>query len=159
MGCGGKPSPVVMFDRDSPVAVFTLYQGEVLFNAYNFLPRLFVIAPDEEVAAVLPLEVLSDGRLATYIPSKDEDPDYLDRLDALEPDVSYSSQIFLQAVAGVAEELGLYDVIDPYWLDHIPEPEHVMLWTTGVQRVDQTVLTNFPFDVRNSYRLREAQNG
>lgn len=143
-----KICPTVLFDRDTPTATFNILLGGEPFRMLNYEPTLYVVDPEGTVVASALLEVGGVGELNL--------PLYcacalFDQLDA---DVQYTAQIYLKTTNPVGGDIGLLDIIDPYWLDYVPPVDHVPGWFSGEETRSRTVLTVLPWDTRESYRTR-----
>jgi hypothetical protein len=153
------PSTFVMFENDLPEGAFTVTVGGEPADLHNYAPELHLVDPDGAHWATLPLTQISLGVLGIDYGAIEDFGAIYQEISDLERAVGYTAQIFLQAVAFAEDEIGLFDVVEPYWSEYIPSITHIPLWNSGELRVNQTVLTEFPWDVRESFRLRGATNG
>jgi hypothetical protein len=158
MSCN-RTSPVVFFEQDPPVATFlVLSDGEPLINFGNYAPELNVVDSGGSLHLRVELTDIGGSKLAT-VAEPDNLGTFLDALAAMPLNVRYKAQIYLKYVAPVSTELGLYDIVDPYWMDYIPPEELVLGFYSGEVKFDQTIPVEIPWDLRESYRLRGASDG
>lgn len=142
-----RPSPIVWFEQDAPDVTFLVTSDGEPFRFNNTAPELHIITPDGTHVAQSDLGVFTAGVLTLRQSG-------LDELAELAQDISYSAQIFIKAIAPLGEGVGLYDIVEPYWSDYIPPESHVPGYYSGEVRLDQTVPTQIPWDVREAFKLR-----
>lgn len=147
MACQGS-SPIVTFEQDLPVVTFEVTEGGKPMRLYNYAPTLYVVHSDGTPVTSFGLEIISDG-LLTFTEHQNE------ALSAMVPGTNYKAQIYLEAVqAAVEGEIGLYDIINPYWADYVPSLDHIPGWFSGEATHSQTILTSFTWVVREAFKLR-----
>ena len=159
MPCKHRTEPIVTFEQDVPVAEFTVYKGGAPYVLLNYDPELHVVTPDFKQQMVFGLTDLGQGRLALEVPNDQTPEEFYAELAELLVDVSYKAQIYLKPGIPPSEDIGLLDVVSPYWEAYIPPEGHVPGWFSGQPAAAQTIPVEFNFDVRESFRLREVQNG
>jgi hypothetical protein len=158
MSCN-RTSPVVLFKQDPPVATFlVLSDGEPLHNFTNYVPELNVLDSGGSRWLKVALEDVGESKLATADGFGNIN-DFHEALDAMPLNVRYKAQIYLRYVEPVSTELGLYDIVDPYWMDYIPPVDLVPGYYSGEVKVDLTIPVEIPWDLRESYRLRGLADG
>lgn len=153
MACQGSSS-IVTFERDVPVVTFLVTSDGTPFRFYNYDPQLHIIDPGGNHIAQFSLIPLRDGVLAFDSSSDEGVAAFYEEIYKLKQDVGYRAQIFLEATPVTWDRIGLYDIIDPYWLDHVPALTDVPGWFSGELRQTQTVLTTFPWIIREAFKLR-----
>lgn len=146
--------PVVFFEHDTLVASFVLSENGEPFDLNNYRATFYVVIPSNSIVMSFPMTQTGAGILSlNYVVSDlENDPSF-----QFETDVCYRGQIYLEALTieeGVG--LGLYDIVDPDWMDYIPPADHICGWFSGVQRKSRTALTDIPVDFRQSFRLLGA---
>lgn len=152
-------SPIIMFELDVPYATFTVSSNGELLDMTNYDPEIHVLDAQGTHQLFLPLQYLGEGRLALQLANENGVGEAYEGLAQLQPDISYTAQIFLRAKAVVSTEIGLLDIVSPYWDDYVPPEAHVPGWYSGTPRADQTILSEFPWIVRESFRTRGNNNG
>jgi hypothetical protein len=148
-----KSCPAILFEGDTPVASFNLTEGGAPFSTTNYEATLLIVDPAGEVIASQVLESTGIGILAFP---------YLclcEGFSLLEQDIQYSGQIFLRALNPEGDDIGLLDIVDPYWMDYVPLMSHIPLWESGVETRDRTVLTEIPWRMMESFRNRGSEDG
>ena len=145
--------PTVCFEHDRPSPVFEI-EAWPGFTPYNYKPELYIFEPDGTHVVTIPMMFV--GMKLVISDEAAGDPSIREALSGLDHRIRYKSQVSLLN-GDYGEGLGLLDVISPYWLDYIPPEDHVLYWGSGVPKVRQTLLTNFPWEIRESYRLRKRK--
>ncbi|MHC4301350.1 MAG: hypothetical protein ACYS7Y_29125 [Planctomycetota bacterium] len=150
-----RVKPIVTFERDVPVLTFNVTQGGQPVRLLNYSPELHVLDPDGDHVLKFPMEIGGLGTLSVVFASDAAVADLYEDLFKLVEDNSYKAQIFLRSEIPLTEgELGLYDIIDPDWLDYVPPEDLVLAWASGVVYPNLTIPTEIPWQVRESIRLR-----
>lgn len=153
-----RPSPIVMFERDVPTATFLVTADGEPYRFVNQEPQLYIVDPEGAIVTYFNLNITAQGVL-TLDASRDSLAEAYEEIFKLVPDISYSAQIFMQSIEPPSREIGLLDIVDPYWMDYVPPPGHVPGYWAGEVRSDQTVPTEFPWTVFEAYKLRGTSNG
>jgi hypothetical protein len=153
-----RTSPIVTFEQDAPVFSFLVTEGGQPMRLNNFIPQLHVLSQGK-IVAEFELVSLNIGELTLRLGEGQTPGDFLAQVAVLTPESGYKAQIFLKAVIPPSNEIGLNDIIEPYWSDYIPPEDHVPGYFSGEIRQDQTIPTEIPWAVREAFKLRGTQNG
>lgn len=151
MACN-RTNPIVTFEQDAPVFSFLVTEGGQPMRLNNFTPQLHVLSQGG-IAAEFALVSLNVGELSLTIGGQSLDEFYA-QLDTLTHENGYKAQIYLQAVIPPVEEIGLNDIIEPYWSDYIPPEAHIPGYFSGEVKQDQTIPTEIPWAIREAFKLR-----
>jgi hypothetical protein len=155
-----RTSPVVVFEQDPPIVTFlVLIDEEPFHNFFNYAPELHVVDSGGDCHLMMRLESLGDSKLATVSEPDGDLVAFYAALAAMPLNVRYKAQIYLNYIEPISNELGLYDIVDPYWMDYIPPVDLVPGFYSGEEKFDLTIPVEIPWDLRESYRLRGTSDG
>jgi hypothetical protein len=153
MACN-RTNPIVTFERDLPDFSFLVTSGGQPLRFNNLNPALYVVDQSGANVAQFGLEALSTGKLNLTLAEGQSLEEFYTEIEKLTKISGYRTQIFMKAVTPPTEDIGLDDIIDPYWLNYIPPEAHTPGWFSGETRQDQTVPTEIPWNVREAFKLR-----
>jgi hypothetical protein len=125
----------------------------------NFNPQLYVVDQSGAVITQFRLISLNTGELTLTLADGQSLEEFYVEIDKLTKISGYKAQIFLKAVVPPSNEIGLNDIIEPYWSDYIPPEDHIPGYFSGEPKQDQTIPTEIPWAVREAFKLRGTQNG
>lgn len=154
-----RTNPIVTFERDVPDVSFLVTSGGQPLRFNNLNPVLYVVDQSGAVVTQFGLESLNTGELSLTLAEGQSLEEFYTEVDKLTKVSGYRTQIFMKAVPPPTTEIGLNDVIEPYWSDYIPPEDHVPGYFSGETRQDQTVPTEIPWNVREAFKLRGTQDG
>lgn len=151
-----RPSPIITFERDVPNISFLVTEGGEPMRLFNYIPELHVLDQGGNRVAQFGMESLNIGELVLTELGQGDLEEFYAEVFKLTTDSGYTAQIYLNALPFASEEIGLNDIVDPYWNEYIPpmDPSHTPGWFSGETKQDQTIPTEIPWAVREAFKLR-----